>query len=78
MTPKSYRTKHSLTLAGMAQFFGIESSNSRSLWLRYETGQSTCPAPLQLHVQQLTNGAVTTEDWAHVRNEYLITKKGAA
>ena len=78
MKPYCYRRDLNLTLADMALKVGLSGKNPAHVWSRYEKGQTGCPVPLQLHVEQLTEGAITPHDWAHVRNDYLNSKVRAA
>jgi transcriptional regulator with XRE-family HTH domain len=71
MLLQNYRTKHKLTLSDMAETLGL--SNGRTIQ-RYESGERFPMHHIIEKIKSATNGAVTYDDFAAIRQGRIRPK----
>lgn len=49
---------------------GITGKNPSRTWQRYETGEREPPVSVIAKLEMISDGAVTTTSWMHVRQAY--------
>ncbi|MDE4602484.1 hypothetical protein [Sinorhizobium meliloti] len=62
-------------MAGIAMMLGIEGKNPSRTWQRYETGASEPPLSIVAKLELISDGAVSTSSWMHVRQAFQSRQK---
>ncbi|MCZ7494115.1 hypothetical protein O8B39_06370 [Agrobacterium rhizogenes] len=57
-------------MVGIAMMLGIGGKNPSRTWQRYETGATEPPLSVVAKLEIISEGAVTTSAWMHVRQAY--------
>lgn len=57
-------------MAGIASMLGIVGKNPSRTWQRYENGEREPPVSIIAKMEMISEGAVTSSSWMHVRQSY--------